>query len=131
RRQPDLGRRAHRAARAKRRATGPGGARRRCPPHGRGRPRGLRSRRRWHRDAIARLVLTTPRDAIHTAVPLMILPVALCLVAALIAATHAWWALGRIWPAASEAALARAVIGDGRIRMPPPLQCAAVAGVLL
>ena len=60
----------------------------------------------------------------------MTLPVALSLVAALIAAAHAWWAFGRIWPAASEAALARAVIGDGRVRMPPPWQCAAVAAAL-
>ena len=61
----------------------------------------------------------------------MTLPLALSLVAALIAAAHAWWAFGRIWPAASEAALARAVIGDGRVRMPPPWQCTAVAGALV
>jgi len=61
----------------------------------------------------------------------MTLPLALSLVAALIAAAHAWWAFGRIWPAASEAALARAVIGDGRVRMPPPWQCAAAAGALV
>src|SRR5438270_14027111 len=60
----------------------------------------------------------------------MTLPVALSLAAMLIAAAHAWWAFGRIWPAASEAALARAVIGDGRVRMPPPWQCAAVSGAL-
>jgi hypothetical protein len=57
----------------------------------------------------------------------MSLAIALSLVAVLIAAAHAWWATGRFWPAASEAALARAVIGDGRVRMPPPWQCAAVA----
>ena len=61
----------------------------------------------------------------------MTLPVALSLAAMLIAAAHAWWAFGGIWPAASEAALARAVIGDGRVRMPPPWQCAAVAGALV
>jgi hypothetical protein len=61
----------------------------------------------------------------------MILPIALSLVAALIAAFHGWWALGRTWPVASEAALARAVIGDGRVRMPPPWQCAAVAAALV
>jgi hypothetical protein len=60
----------------------------------------------------------------------MILPLSLTLVLALLAATHAWWALGRIWPAVSEAGLARAVIGDGRVRMPPPWQCAAVAAAL-
>ena len=37
---------------------------------------------------------------------------------------------GRDLAAASEPALARAVIGDGRIRMPPPWQCAGVALVL-
>ena len=61
----------------------------------------------------------------------MTLPVALSLVLAVLAAAHAWWALGGIWPAASEPDLARAVIGDGRSRMPPPWQCAAVAGVLV
>lgn len=60
----------------------------------------------------------------------MTLPVALSLVLALLAAVHAWWAVGGIWPAASEPDLARAVIGDGRIRMPPPWQCASVALVL-
>ena len=57
----------------------------------------------------------------------MTLPVVLSLVLAVLAAAHAWWAMGRIWPAASEPELARAVIGDGRSRMPPPWQCAAVA----
>jgi hypothetical protein len=61
----------------------------------------------------------------------MILPLSLTLILALLAAAHAWWALGRIWPAASEAGLARAVIGDGRVRMPPPWQCATVAVALL
>ena len=61
----------------------------------------------------------------------MTLPVALSLVLAVLAAAHAWWALGGIWPAASEPNLARAVIGDGRSRMPPPWQCAAVAMVLV
>ena len=51
----------------------------------------------------------------------MTLPIALSLVLAVLAAAHAWWAVGGIWPAASEPDLARAVIGDGRIRMPPPL----------
>jgi len=32
----------------------------------------------------------------------MTLPVALSLVLAVLAAAHAWWALGGIWPAASE-----------------------------
>ena len=61
----------------------------------------------------------------------MTLPIALSVVLALLAAAHAWWAAGRIWPAASESLLARAVIGDGRVRMPPPWQCAAVAMALV
>ena len=46
---------------------------------------------------------------------------------AVLAAAHAWWAMGRIWPAASEPSWRARVIGDGRSRMPPPWQCAAVA----
>src|SRR6266513_2570879 len=61
----------------------------------------------------------------------MTLPVTLSLVLALLAAAHGWWAVGGIWPAASEPDLARAVIGDGRTRMPPPWQCAAVAAALI
>jgi hypothetical protein len=54
----------------------------------------------------------------------------LCLVMLFLAAAHAWWAVGGIWPAHNAAALAHGVIGDGRDRMPPPWQCAAVAGAL-
>jgi hypothetical protein len=61
----------------------------------------------------------------------MILAVVLSIVLALLAIAHAWWAVGGIWPADSEAGLARAVIGDGRVRMPPPWQCAAVAAALV
>ena len=61
----------------------------------------------------------------------MTLPVALSLVAVLIALAHVWWGLGGIWPAASEAVLARTVIGDGRVRMPAPWQCFAVAVALV
>ena len=60
----------------------------------------------------------------------MTLPLVLSLVIAFLAIAHAWWATGRIWPAASTSLLARAVIGDGRVRMPPPWQCAAVATAL-
>ena len=60
----------------------------------------------------------------------MLLPLSLTIILALLAAAHGWWALGRIWPAASEADLAHAVIGDGRVRMPPPWQCTAVAAAL-
>jgi uncharacterized protein DUF3995 len=58
------------------------------------------------------------------------LATALCLVMLFLAAAHAWWAVGGIWPAHNAAALAHGVIGDGRNRMPPPWQCAAVAGAL-
>ena len=47
-----------------------------------------------------------------------------------IAALHAYWGLGGVWPASDVAALARAVVGDGRTRMPPPWSCFAVAVVL-
>lgn len=58
------------------------------------------------------------------------LATALCLVLLFLAAAHAWWAMGGIWPSPSAAALARGVVGDGRVRMPPPWQCAAVAAGL-
>ena len=57
----------------------------------------------------------------------MTLPLVLSLVLAVLAAAHAWWAMGQVWPSASESDLAHAVIGTGRSRMPPPWQCAAVA----
>ena len=44
-----------------------------------------------------------------------------------VAAIHAIWGLGSHWPEASEEALARSVVGDGRRRMPPPWQCFLVA----
>ncbi|SJZ76810.1 Protein of unknown function [Enhydrobacter aerosaccus] len=47
-----------------------------------------------------------------------------------IAALHLLWGLGSHWPEASEEALARSVVGDGRRRMPPPWLCFAVAFVL-
>ncbi len=59
------------------------------------------------------------------------LAIALCAVVLFLAAAHAWWAVGGIWPSPSASALARGVIGDGRTRMPPPWQCAAVALGLL
>jgi hypothetical protein len=48
----------------------------------------------------------------------------------MIAVIHILWGMGSHWPEASEEALARAVVGDGRRRMPPPWQCFAVALVL-
>jgi hypothetical protein len=48
-----------------------------------------------------------------------------------IAALHAYWGTGGLWPEKTAADLARAVVGDGRTRMPPPWSCFAVAVVLL
>jgi len=47
-----------------------------------------------------------------------------------VAVVHAMWGLGSTWPEASQEALARGVVGDGRKRMPPPWQCFAVAILL-
>ena len=47
-----------------------------------------------------------------------------------VAVIHVVWGLGSHWPEASEEALARSVVGDGRSRMPPPWQCFLVALVL-
>ncbi len=60
-----------------------------------------------------------------------LLPALLSSVLVLLALAHAWWAVGGIWPATSETALAHGVIGDGRTRMPPPWQCWAVTVALL
>ena len=62
--------------------------------------------------------------------PYMTLPIALSVVVALLAVAHGWWATGGVWPSPSATRLAHAVIGDGRTRMPPPWQCAAVAVAL-
>jgi hypothetical protein len=43
---------------------------------------------------------------------------------------HFGWGRGSFWPEASEVALARAVVGDGRRHMPPPIACFAVSIVL-
>jgi hypothetical protein len=48
-----------------------------------------------------------------------------------IAALHAYWGVGGLWPAASAAELARTVVGDGRTRMPAPWSCFAVAILLV
>ena len=48
-----------------------------------------------------------------------------------VAVMHAIWGLGSHWPEASEEALARSVVGDGRRRMPPPWQCLVVAFALV
>ena len=48
-----------------------------------------------------------------------------------IAALHVYWGLGGTWPERNAADLARAVVGDGRTRMPPPWTCFGVALLLL
>jgi hypothetical protein len=62
---------------------------------------------------------------------MILLALLLSLALLAIAALHAWWGLGGVWPEESEADLARAVVGDGRSRMPPPWQCHAVAATLV
>jgi hypothetical protein len=47
-----------------------------------------------------------------------------------IAVIHFQWRRGNHWPEANEEALARAVVGDGRRRMPSPVACYLVAGLL-
>jgi hypothetical protein len=47
-----------------------------------------------------------------------------------IAVLHFLWGLGSHWPEASEEALVRGMVGDGRRRMPPPWQCFVVAVLL-
>ena len=44
---------------------------------------------------------------------------------------HFQWARGSHWPAASEEALARAAVGDGRHRMPGQIACLSVSVLLL
>jgi hypothetical protein len=48
-----------------------------------------------------------------------------------VAALHAWWGLGGTWPERTAGDLARAVVGDGRTRMPPPWSCFSVAALLV
>ena len=43
---------------------------------------------------------------------------------------HFYWSRGSHWPMESEEALARAVVGDGRRRMPGRLPCLAVSFIL-
>jgi hypothetical protein len=43
---------------------------------------------------------------------------------------HFQWSRGRYWPEQSEEALARAVVGDGRRRMPSRFACLAVSVAL-
>ncbi|MFI5031346.1 MAG: DUF3995 domain-containing protein [Reyranellales bacterium] len=59
------------------------------------------------------------------------LALGLSTVLVLIAALHAYWGLGGTWPERNAADLARAVVGDGRTRMPPPWSCFVVAVLLL
>ena len=55
----------------------------------------------------------------------------LCMALSAVALLHFLWGRGSHWPAASEEALARATVGDGRRRMPPPVACFVVAALLL
>ncbi|HTR82828.1 MAG TPA: DUF3995 domain-containing protein [Reyranella sp.] len=61
----------------------------------------------------------------------MTIAVVLSLVLLVIAALHAYWGLGGLWPAKTAAELASTVVGDGRKRMPAPIACFAVAAVLV
>lgn len=54
---------------------------------------------------------------------------AVLLVAA--AAVHAWWAVGRVWPAPDGRTLARAVVGPTQLAMPGAAACAAIAVLLV
>jgi hypothetical protein len=57
--------------------------------------------------------------------------VVLALVLAVLAALHAYWGAGGVWPGVDEANCARTVTGfRGRRRMPPPASAFAVAGLL-
>lgn len=57
--------------------------------------------------------------------------VLLALVLAVLAALHAYWGVGGVWPGADAASCARAVTGfRGRRRMPPPASAFAVAALL-
>jgi hypothetical protein len=47
-----------------------------------------------------------------------------------LSALHFQWSRGSHWPEASEEALARAIVGDGRRHMPSPIACLAVSAVL-
>jgi hypothetical protein len=59
------------------------------------------------------------------------LAVALFAVLLGLALLHLQWSRGSYWPAASEEALARSAVGDGRRRMPGQIPCLAVAALLL
>ena len=61
----------------------------------------------------------------------LMLALVLCVVLSGVALLHFLWGRGSHWPAASEEALARAAVGDGRRRMPPPVACFGVAALLL
>ena len=105
----------------------------------RGGARGRLARRGRHGDAAARLVLDAPRNPVHAAVPLMtdllrslaISPCSWRSASAPLPSCMPCGASAATWPEASEEALARSVVGDGRRRMPPPWQCFAVATVLV
>jgi hypothetical protein len=62
---------------------------------------------------------------------MMPLAAILALILAAIAALHAYWGAGGLWPAADERVLAGIVVGDSRMkRMPPPALCILVAAAI-
>ena len=60
----------------------------------------------------------------------MLLAILLFAVVFALSSVHFLWSRGSHWPEESEAALARAVIGNGRRRMPSRFACLAVSVVL-
>ncbi|MEM9234803.1 MAG: DUF3995 domain-containing protein [Pseudomonadota bacterium] len=61
-----------------------------------------------------------------------VLSAALAVLLAVIAALHAYWGLGGLWPGATERELIDTVIGDPTFAAMPPLwMCFAVTGALL
>jgi hypothetical protein len=59
-----------------------------------------------------------------------LLAVLLFVIVGALSLMHFRWGRGSCWPEESEEALARAVVGDGRRHMPPPIACIAVSAVL-
>ncbi|BBD35489.1 hypothetical protein Amn_03690 [Aminobacter sp. Y103A] len=63
---------------------------------------------------------------------MIVLAFALAFVLYLIAAIHAYWGLGGVWPGTDQASCARAVVGARGIRtMPTPFACFAVTACLI
>lgn len=56
---------------------------------------------------------------------------AICLVLSVIAAVHAYWACGGLWPCRDEASLAKAVIGAPGLEAMPPAGLTAIVAILI